>query len=63
MVAGLFMLVFGRLLSVAAGDPGGLPKSKVLEAVKDYSLLRTDRIGWIRLRTDGEQVWVEVEGK
>jgi competence protein ComEC len=49
------------LLSVAAGDPDGLPNSQALEAVKDYSLLRTDRMGWIRLSTDGEQMWVEVE--
>jgi competence protein ComEC len=49
------------LLSVAAGDPDGLPNPQVLEAVKGYSLLRTDRMGWVRLSTDGEQMWVEVE--
>jgi hypothetical protein len=26
-----------------------------------YTLLRTDRNGWIELSTDGEQMWVEVE--
>ena len=49
------------LLSVAAGDPDGLPNPQVLEAVQGYTLLRTDRMGWIRLSTDGEQMWVEVE--
>jgi competence protein ComEC len=49
------------LLSVAAGDPDGLPDPQVLGSVKDYSLLRTDRMGWIRLSTDGERMWVEVE--
>jgi hypothetical protein len=29
--------------------------------VEGYTLLRTDRIGWIELTTDGQQMWVEVE--
>ena len=41
------------------GQPGPLPKT--LEAVQGYTLLRTDRNGWIELTTDGEQMWVEVE--
>jgi competence protein ComEC len=49
------------VLSVGAGDPQGLPDSELLESVKDYSLLRTDRNGWIELTTDGEQLEVEVE--
>jgi competence protein ComEC len=49
------------LLSVAAGDPDGLPNPQVLEAVKGYNLLRSDRMGWVRLSTDGEQLWVEAE--
>jgi competence protein ComEC len=51
------------LLSVTAGDREGRPSSEVLEAVKNYTLLRTDRSGWIELTTDGEQMWVEVERK
>jgi len=34
---------------------------RALEAIKGYTLLRTDRNGWIELTTDGEQMWVEVE--
>jgi competence protein ComEC len=51
------------LLSVAAGDRDGRPSPETLEAVRDYSLLRTDRNGWIELTTDGEQMWVEAENK
>lgn len=43
------------LLSAAA------PDSQTLEALQDYTLLRTDRNGWIEITTDGEQMWVEVE--
>jgi beta-lactamase superfamily II metal-dependent hydrolase len=49
------------LLSVAPGDRQGLPSPETLEAVKGYTLLRTDRNGWIEITTDGEQMWVEVE--
>lgn len=49
------------LLSVAAADRNGLPAQETLQAVRDYSLLRTDRNGWISLTTDGEQMRVEVE--
>jgi competence protein ComEC len=48
------------LLSVAPGDRQGLPSPETLEAVQGYTLLRTDRSGWIELSTDGEQMWVEV---
>lgn len=51
------------LLSVAAGDADGLPALQVMAAVRDYNLLRTDRMGWIHLSTDGEQMWVEVQRK
>jgi beta-lactamase superfamily II metal-dependent hydrolase len=49
------------ILSVAAGDRRGLPDPETLEAVEGYTLLRTDRNGWIELTTDGEKMWVEVE--
>jgi competence protein ComEC len=49
------------LLSVAAGDREGRPDPETLEAVRGYTLLRTDHNGWIELTTDGEQLWVEVE--
>jgi competence protein ComEC len=49
------------LLSVAAGDREGLPSQETQDAVESYTLLRTDRNGWIQLSTDGEQLWVEVE--
>ena len=49
------------LLSVAAGDPEGLPSPETLEVVEGYNLLRTDRNGWVKLSTDGEQMWVQAE--
>ncbi|MBI4770772.1 MAG: ComEC/Rec2 family competence protein, partial [Chloroflexi bacterium] len=49
------------ILSVAAGDPDGLPDQDALDAVKDITLLRTDQNGWITVTTDGAKMWVEVE--
>ena len=51
------------LLSVEAGDRDGRPDAEVLEATKDYSLLRTDESGWVEISTNGEQMWVNVERK
>ena len=51
------------LLSVAPDDRRGLPDESLLQGLADYSLLRTDRNGWIELTTDGERMWVEVERK
>ncbi len=49
------------LLSVAAGDREGRPDPETLEAVESYTLLRTDRNGWIELSTDGEfTVYIKV---
>jgi len=47
------------LLSVSARDGEGRPSAETLEALQGYTLLRTDRNGWIELSTDGEQLWVE----
>lgn len=49
------------VLSVAAGDPNGLPSQDVLEWLDGFSLLRTDRNGWINISTDGTQMHVSVE--
>jgi len=49
------------VLSVAAGDPDGLPHEGTLNAIEDYPLLRTDYNGWIEVTTDGEEMWVKVE--
>jgi len=51
------------ILSVAAGDPNGLPDQSVLDSLAGITLLRTDRDGWITLSTDGVGLWVEVERK
>ncbi|MEP7137641.1 MAG: ComEC/Rec2 family competence protein [Chloroflexota bacterium] len=51
------------VLSVDAADPNGMPDGEVLDAVKDYSLLRTDESGWIEVATDGMQMWVNAEKK
>jgi len=47
------------LLSVGVGDRDGRPDGPLLAASEGYSLLRTDRNGWIELSTDGKQMWVE----
>ncbi|MDP1544439.1 MAG: ComEC/Rec2 family competence protein [Anaerolineales bacterium] len=50
------------VLSVAAGDPNGLPSQEVLDSLGGgYSLLRTDRSGWIDVSTDGVSMRVTVE--
>ena len=51
------------LLSVSAADENGMPDTEVLESIKDYQLLRTDRNGWVEITTDGERMWVSVERK
>lgn len=49
------------ILSVAAGDQNGLPDQEVLDSLEGYSLLRTDRNGWIDISTDGIEMRVTVE--
>ena len=49
------------VLSVDAADQNGRPDGDVLDAVKGYSLLRTDENGWIDIATNGEQMWVNAE--
>jgi competence protein ComEC len=51
------------ILSVAAGDPDGLPAQSVIDSLSGITLLRTDRNGWITLTTDGTGLWVDVENK
>ncbi len=51
------------ILSVAAGDPTGLPDPTVLDTLVSYNLLRTDQNGWIEVSTDGNGFWVDVEKK
>jgi competence protein ComEC len=49
------------LISVSAADNEGLPSPETLELLQGYTVLRTDRNGWIELSTDGENMWIEVE--
>jgi competence protein ComEC len=49
------------VLSVAAGDPNGLPDPEALDSVGGYPLLRTDRNGWIEVSTDGTEMRVEAQ--
>jgi beta-lactamase superfamily II metal-dependent hydrolase len=51
------------LISVSPYEKQDLPSPETLELLQGYTLLRTDRNGWIELVTDGEQMWVEVERK
>jgi len=49
------------LISVEAGNRRGLPSPVVLDHLAGTTVLRTDVNGWIRVSTDGEQMWAEVE--
>ncbi len=49
------------IISVAAGDPNGLPDQDTLETLAGRNVLRTDQNGWIEVSTDGKQLWVSVE--
>ena len=49
------------VLDVSAADENGMPDREVMDLLKDYDLLRTDRNGWIDVATDGSQMWVNVE--
>jgi len=51
------------ILPVAGDDLDGLPSLALVDLLRDQTVLRTDRNGWIRLSTDGDQLWVEVERK
>jgi len=49
------------VISVAAGDQNGLPDQDTLDALTGYSLLRTDRNGWIEVTTDSRQMWTATQ--
>lgn len=49
------------LLSVAAGDPNGLPNPQTIKNVEGYTLLRTDVNGWIEIVSDGTRLWVAAQ--
>ncbi len=49
------------VLSVSAGDPDGLPYQSVLDSLEGYSLLRTDRSGWVSVITNGDEMRVQTE--
>lgn len=51
------------ILSVAAGDPDGLPAPDVVAQFEKYNLIRTDQLGWIDLASDGQQLWISSEHK
>ena len=51
------------ILSVAAGDPDGLPEQSVLDELAGTTLLRTDWNGWVEVSTDGIGMWADVEKK
>ncbi len=51
------------LLSVSAQDRYGRPDPATLQAWQGFTLLRTDRNGWVEVSSDGEQMWVQAERK
>ena len=46
------------LLSVRPADPHGRPSLELLQSVRGFPLVRTDRCGRIALTTDGSRLWV-----
>ena len=63
VIIGVFTMLVGALLSVNAGNRRGLPDAETLQVLAGYTVLRTDRNGWIEISTDGQRMWVEVERK
>lgn len=51
------------LISASPADLQDLPAPETLALLQGYTVLRTDRDGWIELTTDGQQMWVKVERK
>ncbi len=51
------------VLSVAADDKDGLPAEDVISSFDKYNLLRTDKLGWIDLASNGQQLWMTSEHK
>jgi beta-lactamase superfamily II metal-dependent hydrolase len=49
------------VISVGADNTYGQPSPQVLERLKDSLVYRTDLNGRVKLSTDGERLWVEVE--
>jgi len=49
------------VVSVDSGNLRGLPSPEVLQMLEGITILRTDLNGWIEIKTDGEEMWVDVE--
>ncbi|MBI4570837.1 MAG: ComEC/Rec2 family competence protein, partial [Chloroflexi bacterium] len=49
------------VVSVGEGNRYGHPSPSVVERLGETLLLRTDQNGTVRLETDGERLWVDVE--
>jgi beta-lactamase superfamily II metal-dependent hydrolase len=49
------------LLSADALSSASFPPEEFTEFLENLTMLRTDRDGWIRLTTDGAQLWVETQ--
>jgi len=46
---------------VINSDENGRPDLETLDALEGCTFVRTDQNGWIEIKTDGQQVWVDVE--
>lgn len=51
------------ILSVAADDTNGMPDPALMDSLQGYNILRTDVNGWIKISTNGEQMWLESQRK
>jgi beta-lactamase superfamily II metal-dependent hydrolase len=49
------------VISVSADAYQEVPSPETLEALAGYPVLRTDHNGWVKVVTDGEEMWVIVE--
>ncbi len=51
------------LLSIPAQNRLQAPSPESLQALRGYTVLRTNQNGWVEVTTDGKQMWVNVEKK
>ena len=49
------------LINAAEAEWSGLPDEEILKTLQGQNVLRSDQNGWIHIRTNGKQMWVEAK--
>jgi competence protein ComEC len=49
------------ILSTQAGEIENIPDRDFLQSIDQYTMVRTDQAGWVRIQTDGKRMWVYSE--